>query len=157
MKTSIKLLRQLIKESINSLLREDKCPLCGDPNAYVGFNDVDCPRQGCKNNPNTKGGAQVPNIREGEKVVFMYPSSGGHGLLYDCWNGMYVERWDSSKDLRGQPAKRLQYPADVLDIIDSIGDTRDEDEATELVLDYLKMFAKSVGARFLSPEEAEQM
>lgn len=43
-KTAAKKIPRLAE--IFKLLKEAKCPYCGDPNAYVGFSKVDCPTCG---------------------------------------------------------------------------------------------------------------
>ena len=44
MKSSLKQLRKLIRES---LLAESVCPSCGNKDAYVGMNSVECPDKNC--------------------------------------------------------------------------------------------------------------
>jgi len=34
--------------TLRQLILEEKCPYCGDPQAYVGMNDVECPNKNCK-------------------------------------------------------------------------------------------------------------
>lgn len=38
-----------VHKTIVSILRESVCPGCGDTDAYVGMNDVECPNQQCSN------------------------------------------------------------------------------------------------------------
>ena len=48
MKRTLSELRLVIKETIKELLREAVCPFCGDPDAYVGLSDVECPNKRCR-------------------------------------------------------------------------------------------------------------
>jgi len=34
--------------TLRQLILEEKCPYCGDPQAYVGMSDVECPNKNCK-------------------------------------------------------------------------------------------------------------
>jgi len=34
--------------TLRQLILEEKCPYCGDPKAYVGMRDVECPNKKCK-------------------------------------------------------------------------------------------------------------
>jgi hypothetical protein len=45
--TCMKISKDVLREFIESILTEATCPKCGDPGAYVGFNDVECPNPGC--------------------------------------------------------------------------------------------------------------
>lgn len=44
MKITLRKLRALLRET---LLLEEKCPLCGTDGAYIGLNDVECPNPNC--------------------------------------------------------------------------------------------------------------
>ena len=37
-----------VREQIRALLKEVACPGCGNPDAYIGMNDVKCPNPDCK-------------------------------------------------------------------------------------------------------------
>ena len=47
MRIKIGSLKRLIRETVERLV-EAKCPACGDPNAYVGATDVECPNPECR-------------------------------------------------------------------------------------------------------------